>query len=733
MAITIRNVANRLPVTVAEKITKSSGGLVAALEGVTGGDYQLRWIGWPGGAIPEERQPEVEQTFARDHAASAVFLTKAEAAGFYEGFSNSSLWPLLHSMPSRFRFQAAWWPVYHEVNRRFADKVLAEAEEGDLIWVHDYQLMLVPGMLREAIVNRTAPPFRIGFFLHTPFPSYDLFRYHPRRAELLEGMLGADLIGFHTFHYLRQFNDAIVRAVGEEPEVMHVVRPHHVAHLGVYPIGINARRFEEELAKPEHAAAVAGLEKTYAGQRLIVSVERLDYTKGIIERIEAVDSFLARSDATEREQIKFVFVSVPSREGVEEYRELRKNVETRVGRINGKYATLHNSPVHFVHGSIEFPQLAALYARADVGMVTPLIDGMNLVAKEYVACQPADRPGGPGVLILSEFAGAAEELSTALVVNPFDIESVVRSLRRALAMPAAERASRMAPMRRRVMSYDAPRWAQSFIDDLRTADETPPPRPTQRAAEAIAPLRAAARAGEKVALFLDYDGTLREIEEDPAAAFPNAAVRETLDRLLARPNFAVAVVSGRTAEDLGQWFTEPRLSLVAEHGAALRRAGRTEWERVVTDLPATWREEVLRLLRVYEASTPGSFVEEKRAGLVWHYRRSDVEFGRWKAVRLVGDLSQLTANLPLDVRHGRKIVEIALSNVSKGAAVSRLVGEVQPAATLCAGDDTTDESMFRLTLPGLVTIKVGRGTTKAQSVITSPAQFRDLLKELSSA
>jgi trehalose 6-phosphate synthase/phosphatase len=405
-----------------------------------------------------------------------------------------------------------------------------------------------------------------------------------------------------------------------------------------------------------------------------------------------------------------------------------------VGRINGKYATLHNSPVHFVHGSIEFPELAALYARADVGMVTPLIDGMNLVAKEYVACHPADRPGGPGALILSEFAGAAEELSTALVVNPFDIESVVRSLRRALAMSAAERASRMAPMRRRVLSFDAPRWAQAFIDDLRaTSAAPPPPRAPLDAAEALAPVRAAAQAGGKVALFLDYDGTMREIEEDPAAAFPSPAVRETLDRLLARPNFAVAVVSGRTAEDLGRWFDDPRLSLVAEHGAAMRRAGRPEWERVVTDLPTTWREEVLRLLRVYEAATPGSFVEEKHAGLVWHYRRADVEFGRWKAVRLVSELSLLTANLPLEVRHGRKIVEIALSNVSKGAAVSRLVGELQPAATLCAGDDTTDESMFRLTLPGLVTIKVGHGATKAQALVPSPAQFRDLLKELSGA
>ena len=350
----IINVSNRLPVTVGEKIEKSSGGLVAALEGVSLNDRQLKWIGWPGKAIadPSERQ-RIEHTLDRDYGFVPVFLTDEEVTAYYEGFSNSSLWPLLHYMTSYFRYEPAWWEAYKNVNQKFADQVLSVAKAGDEVWVHDYQLMLLPAMLKEKM-----PGLRIGFFLHTPFPSYEVFRCHPQRVELVTGMLGADLIGFHTFGYMRHFRSAVLRLLGIESEMTRIRHAGHCASIGVYPIGINANKFKEQLLTEEHKAQIDRIAKENEGKEIVVSVERMDYTKGILRRLDAIDLYLAQRE--DRETIKFLFVSVPSREGVPEYQDLRQEVEARIGRLNGKYATLHNSPIHFIHGSVEFPELCAL-------------------------------------------------------------------------------------------------------------------------------------------------------------------------------------------------------------------------------------------------------------------------------------------------------------------------------------------------------------------------------------
>jgi trehalose 6-phosphate synthase/phosphatase len=457
MPNTLINVSNRLPVTVEEdRVTKSSGGLVAALEGLPEGQYKTKWIGWPGAAFPEEsRRQEIARTLAEEHGCLAVFLGQEEATAFYEGFSNSSIWPLLHYLPNYLRYEPAWWEHYQNVNRTFAEKVLETVHEGDLVWVHDYQLMLLPAMLRAA-----APNLRIGFFLHTPFPAYEIFRCHPRGRELVAGMLGANRIGFHAFGYLRHFCSTVQRLLGVETELTHIPNKGHNTALGVYPIGINAPKFEQKLDSEEFRQRREELRLAHEGKRLVVSVERMDYTKGILHRLEAIDNFLAGSDKIDA--IRFVFVSVPSREGIEEYQHLVEEVESRVGQLNGKYATLLNSPIHFIHGSIPFVDLCALYALADIGLVTPLIDGMNLVAKEFIACQRENA----GVLILSEFAGAAEELFNALLVNPYDSAAVAGTLTDALALPTEERRNLILPMRDRVMRYDARHWARSFIDDL---------------------------------------------------------------------------------------------------------------------------------------------------------------------------------------------------------------------------------------------------------------------------
>ena len=377
-ATTIINVSNRLPVTIdGDDIKKSSGGLVAALEGLPRDRYDLLWLGWPGAEIPEPaRQQELRRRLREQLRCVPVFLSREEADGHYEGFANSSLWPLLHYMPTNMRYEAAWWDHYRRVNQRFADAVVATAGPGDLVWVHDYHLMLLPTLLKSAM-----PSLRVGFFLHTPFPAYEVFRFHPSGVELIEGVLAADLVGFHTFGYVRHFREAVLRLLGTDSEIARVRYDGHTTQVGVFPIGINAPRFDAELRTAAFAEELARLRAGHAGKQLVVCVERLDYTKGIVRRLTAIDLFLAAQTPGQRERIKFVFVSIPSREGVEVYRDLREEVATRIGRLNGKYATLHHSPIHFIHGSVSFTQLCALYAAADVALVTPLVDGMNLVAK----------------------------------------------------------------------------------------------------------------------------------------------------------------------------------------------------------------------------------------------------------------------------------------------------------------------------------------------------------------
>ncbi|MBA2622059.1 MAG: bifunctional alpha,alpha-trehalose-phosphate synthase (UDP-forming)/trehalose-phosphatase [Chthoniobacterales bacterium] len=719
MPTTLINVSNRLPVTVGAEITKSSGGLVAALEGLSPQEYDLKWIGWPGGAIADPaHQVEIDQALREEHGCIPIFLSDEEVAGHYEGFSNSSVWPLLHYMPNYMHYDPAWWEQYRNVNQRFADKVMELAQPDDLVWVHDYQLMLLPAMLHERM-----PELRIGFFLHTPFPSYETFRCHPRRRELVAGVLGADLVGFHTFGYMRHFRSTVLRLLGLETEITRIrSEDGHVSAMGVFPIGINAQKFEETLDALEFRQRRDEFIQANAGKRIVLSVERMDYTKGILHRLDAIEQFLSGLDESGRDAIKFIFVSVPSREEVEEYKDVREETEARVGRINGQYATLNSSPIRFIHGSVNFTDLCALYATADVGLVTPLIDGMNLVAKEFIACQREHN----GVLMLGEFTGAAEELSNALLVNPYDIAAVAEKLTEALAMSDDEKRALNQPMRERVVKYDAQHWARTFIEQLRIS-EISAPAASESVEVAAGLLAQAVAAGQRIALFLDYDGTLREIEPVPRAAVPTPAIWALLDLLRGRPNLVVTIISGRRREDLETWFGGTPFGLIAEHGATGRPSGHTSWEHWDRGIRYDWKDEIREVLRLYEQSTPGSFVEEKSTSLVWHYRKTDPEFGTWKANQLAHELSTMMANEPVKIRQGRKIVEATSAHISKGAAVRRAIEKTVPDLIVCAGDDQTDESMFEVELTNMITLKVGREPSQAKYRLRDPSAFREFL------
>ena len=712
------NVSNRLPITITDTIQKSSGGLVAALEALRG-NREFTWVGWPGEIADAERQKGFEEKLQSEYHYVPVSLPPERIEGFYHGFSNSSLWPILHSISYYMNYKQSWWDDYVAVNAAFAQKVLEIAGERDVVWIHDYQLMLLPAMLRTMRSD-----LRIGFFLHTPFPPDELFRCLPHREELLEGIVGADLIGFHTFTYLRDFQGTLLRLLGIESSMTEFSHNDRTVAMGVYPIGINAQSFREELRSPEFHKRRGELRKVYEGKRIILGVERLDYTKGLPRRLRSMEIFL-RDYAGDPNSIVFVLICVPSRANVPAYKELKETVESRVGEINGRFATVENTPIRFIYQNVEFTDLCALYSIADVCLVTPLRDGMNLVAKEYVACQETN----PGVLVLSEFAGAAEELYLSLRVNPYDVHEVAKAIATGLAMPLKEREVRMKRMRERVMRYDARQWADRFLGDLLSRQS----KETATAAELephLGEIAARAANATRIAFFLDYDGSLREIVNDPATAAPTPELIALLNRLAAEPRVETFIISGRKPADLESWLGDFPFTLIADHGFMIRPRGSGTWAVADPHLTFEWKQPVLGVLRHYEANTPGSWVEEKDASLVWHFRNTDPEFGLIQARQLVAELSDMTSNLPVVVRRGKMIVEICSVHIDKGAALKRATQNEGFDFVLVGGDDQTDELMLRLQGPQLVTVKIGPGPTAAQYRVASPRTWRQALGKL---
>ena len=715
-------VSNRLPVTIGKTIEKSSGGLVYAMEGL-GDNYDLKWLGWAGGVVddPAERR-KISDELAQRFNYIPIFLSKQDAEDYYTGFSNSSLWPLLHYISPYARYEERWWQSYQKVNRIIADAVLDLVQEDDTVWVHDYHLMLLPSYLRQR-----RPDLKIGFFLHTPFPSYELFRCHPNREALLEGLLGANLIGFHTFGYLRHFRSTILRLLGLESEIDYIPQESHKTTIGVYPIGINAVKFLQELQSDEYRKRYNEYKENYRDKKIVLSVERLDYTKGIPRRLDAIERYLSKTD--QREGIVFIFINVPSRESVPEYQQLQEEIQGKVGYINGKYATIQNVPVHFIHKSVDFSELCALYSLADVAMVTPLIDGMNLVAKEYLACQREKN----GVLILSEFAGAAQELPNALIVNPYNINEVAQAIDQAFQLGEGKKQKMVAPMKERVVKYDARYWADSFFQDLAADADVEqlssfPSDTKDISIEAMGSLLQA----KSAAFFLDYDGTISEIKRKPEDAVPNDEIKELFSRLETQKNLDVYLISGRKKEDMDQWFSRYPFNLIAEHGYYYRHHNAAEWIVFDTQADLSWKNQIIDIFRLYAGMTPGSNIEEKTSSVVWHYRNSDPEFGNWKANQLVAELYEMLSNLPVEIHHGQKIVEVGSMQLNKGIVLDHFVQLNKYDAVLCAGDDETDESMFRyMDDAEMFSIKIGDGTdTMAKFRISSPKAFRTFLSEV---
>jgi trehalose 6-phosphate synthase/phosphatase len=627
------------------------------------------------------------------------------------------LWPLFHYLLDRLPLGPTSWETYRRINERFADAAAARYRPGDLIWVHDYQLMLVPGLLRQRL-----PDARIGFFLHIPFPAAEVFRILPWRRQILEGLLGADVVGFHTYSYLQHFAAAVGDLFGVEPEDDGVWLEERRVRFGVFPMGIDAEMFRQLAASPAVHDAAADLRAQAGGRAIVLGVDRLDYTKGIPRRLMAFESLL-KKDESLRDRVRFVQVAVPSREAVESYQDFRREVEELIGRINGAYGTLNSVPIHYLYQSVPVDQLAALYLAADVMLVTPLRDGMNLVAKEYIASQTENN----GVLVLSEFAGAADELQEAITVNAYDVDAIESGLREALAMGPAQRGTRMRAMRARVSAYDVHRWATDFVRTL--SEETTERRVTP--AVMLTETLGALRAAEPLAILLDYDGTLVPIANKPEFAAPDPDLLALITALAQRPHTAVLMISGRSRDTLQSWLGSLPIELWAEHGIWYRPLGKTTWETMIAVPCCDWLPPTRAVMEEFAAATPGACVEVKSSCIAWHYRQAARGFGRAQARELRLLLSRSLDATDAEIIEGKRVLEVRPRGATKAAVVQQLLArEPAPAGIVAFGDDRTDEEMFAALPRSAVSIHVGSGASLARHRVRNPAAVRALLSAL---
>lgn len=725
-------ISNRLPLQInisdnKLEVSPSVGGLATGLKSFHEEGDSI-WIGWTGlseDEIPEELKPQVVEK-AKKQDCTPVSLTSEEVEKFYYGFSNRTIWPLFHYFMEYTEFETEHWEAYKQVNQKYADAVLECLEDGDTVWVHDYQLLLLPQLIRKQ-----KPMVTIGFFNHIPFPSYEVFRTLPWREEILRGMLGADLIGFHTYDYERHFLRAVNRILHYDINFNAINIGNRIVKVDSFPMGIDYNKFRnsaiehrrQPISENTDIQKKLDYHKYVAqGTHLILSIDRLDYTKGIANRIRAFGYFLEKYPEY-KEKVRLIMLAVPSRTNVPQYQLLKREIDELVGRINGNFATVNWTPIWYFYRSMPFDNLIDLYTSSDVALITPVRDGMNLVAKEYIAT----RTDNTGVLILSEMAGAAHELSEALLINPNNFDQIVDSIKLALEMPEEEQIKRNRIMQRRLKRYSVEKWAKDFMSSLKETTLTRKEFKTLEVTNIVKKdlFESYSSATQRI-LFLDYDGTLVNYVDQPEDAKPDLELLQLVKNLSKQENTRVVIISGRDKETLGAWWDTPEVDLIAEHGIWVKHHGK-DWELTET-LDCEWMEKIRPVLETYVDRTPGTFIEEKNYSLAWHYRKTNPELGDIRANELSTVLRDLISDHGLSVLQGNKVLEIKNSGVTKGKAAGKFLVENYD-FIFAIGDDYTDEYLFTELPEKTITVKVGITKTNAKYYMEDSEGVRKLLSQ----
>lgn len=724
-------VSNRLPITISEenekvKIVPSSGGLVSAINSylhqVPNHYSEIFWAGVPGCSAGKwnealSRLKEAPFNYV------PVMINKEHYEKYYNGFSNSVLWPLFHYFPSYAEYSADEFQTYLSVNEHFVEVLARQCRDGDTIWIHDYHLLPLAGLLRKIIPNLT-----IGFFLHIPFPSFENLRLMPKnwQQSILNGMLGADLIGFHTTDYASHFLESIQKVLGLDNDRNIIRYQDRLVKVDVFPISIDYSLFHEAFDQKEVVNLRNVLREKMNGWKIIFSVDRLDYTKGVHNRLKAYELFL-KQNPSYHNKVVFIINIVPSRDTIPKYAERKQMIDVLISGINSRIGNLHWQPVIYRYQSMEFDEMVALYTICDLALITPLRDGMNLVAKEFVA----SRKDKKGVLIISEMAGAAKELSSSLIINPNDVHEIAEKIKEGLEMNEEEQAERIDRMQKRISSYDVKAWAEDFMTGLENIKQK------QQTFQEIfldefskRTIYDSFRNASKRLLLLDYDGTLISYAENPKQAAPGNSLKQLLYELSQKEETDIYLISGRNSTWLDEHFSSLPVNLIAEHGAKCKQRN-GEWIKEI-QTHSEWKEKVHNIMEMYVRRCPNAFIEEKEFSTVWHYRNADPEQGKVKAQELMSELNDNINKRRLQVTIGNKIVEVRNRGIDKGTAIRKILSDHDYDFIFAVGDDKTDEDMFKTLVgrPHCFTIKVGPNASYAQYNLMKPQMVVSFLEGL---
>jgi trehalose 6-phosphate synthase/phosphatase len=718
-------VSNRLPISLRHRngrfeFKPSAGGLATGLGSIYKEGENI-WIGWPGNTVddPEQRAEIILELHELKMA--PVFLSKEDVEEFYEGFSNETLWPAFHYFTQYIVYNPEHWEAYVRVNQKFCDAILKKAGPDDTIWIHDYQLLLLPQMLREVLPNAT-----IAFFQHIPFPSYEIMRMIPWRKELLTGMCGADLLGFHTYDDMRHFLSAVGRLTGLSSESGYIQAENRIINVDSFPMGIDYDKYAKQAKSKKTLRFVEEFGRQVEGQKLLLTIDRLDYSKGIPQRIQAFNQLLEQHKELHG-KVSMIMIVVPSRDKVQSYKELKEEIDLLVGRINSEYSTLTWVPVHYFYRSFPFEELSAFYNMSDIALVTPLRDGMNLVCKEFVA----SKTDQTGVLILSEMAGASKELQDAILVNPNDRQGVVDAIFNALSMPLEEQVARMNSMQESLKKYDVFQWVKVFMDRLDHVKKKQEELTSKDVdAKVMNEIQASFKKAKNSILFLDYDGTLTGFHSDPQKAVPDDELREIV-RELSKVS-QVVIISGRDKDTLGKWFEGQNIDMIAEHGVWVKRKEDNGDFELYAEIDDTWKDDIRKIMEYYVLRTPGAFIEEKHHSLVWHYRKVESGLGDLRMRELFSHLKYMARGHNLQVLEGNMVLEIKRPDINKGRAATAMMKGMEYDFILAIGDDWTDEDTFKAMPKNAYSIRVGYAYTQANFNIKSVKQVRQLLQKLTS-
>lgn len=717
-------VSNRLPVSVRKvdgklEFYNSVGGLATGLASYIKSKRNM-WIGWPGivsEELSETDKKEITSELAKRNC-YPVFLTKKQYEEYYNGYSNEVLWPYLHSLPVPPEKLNQNWDTYKHVNLLFADVVMGVTQPKSTIWVHDYHLLLVPQMIRLS-----RPHDVVGFFLHIPFPPAAEFAALPHAKSIIKGLLGSDLVGFHTKEYVQNFLDASAELRVGIPSAGQVILSNRAVKVGDFPLGIDYEKFVEANNSEIVRSRYEKLLRKFGTYKVILAFERLDPSKGFMERLQAYWEFLQQNPQF-HEKVVMIMIAVPSRTEIPIYIKLKKDVEQLVADINSEFGTDSWQPVHYMYKTIPFEEVPAYYQIADIAFIAPLRDGMNLMAKEYVA----SKGNNNGVLILSETAGVAQELTDALLVNPNKQASLVDGLTKAMTMTPAELQQRLSDMQKHIATHTVQKWKRKFAHALESSNIVTGHKTHWLKGDHYQKVIDDFIASERPALILDYDGVLVPFFANPDESKPPKSLLNLLAKLSAPLRSNLILISGRSRNDMERWFGGLKITLAAEHGALLRPAGES-WQ-AESVLAGSWKQILLPTLQKYADKTPGAFVEEKETALVWHYRKSPPYHAQKYITILKRVLKPFLKDYGLVLNSGNMILELKSEGSPKGdAAKDWLYGTED--FILCIGDDYTDEDMFAVMPEHAYTIKVGPGKTLAKYRLATDEDAVELLRKLS--